>query len=168
VRLAKGEQAAFSFLAETAADSDVVLGDGRISLEKELAAGTPQQFDVLAIDAFSSDSIPVHLLTREAMKIYLGHLRNDRSILAFHISNRSLDLTSVLAGLAEHYHLGLVRVLSLTPQGEAEIPSDWILMAADPAALKTPVLLPYAKPLQLSRSATLWTDDYSNLLHVLR
>ncbi len=168
VRLAKGEQAAFSFLADTAADTNVVLGDGRISLERELAAGTPQKFDVLAIDAFSSDSIPVHLLTREAMKIYLGHLRNDRSILAFHISNRSLDLTSVLAGLAEHYRLGLVRVLSLAPEGEAEIPSDWILMAADPAALKTPVLLQHAKPLQLSRPATLWTDDYSNLLHVLR
>jgi spermidine synthase len=89
VRLAKGEQAAFSFLADTRADTDVVLGDTRISLERELAAGTPQKFDVLAIDAFSSDSIPVHLLTREAMKIYLGHLRNDRSILAFHISNRS-------------------------------------------------------------------------------
>jgi hypothetical protein len=168
VRLAKGEQAAFSFLADTAADTDVVLGDGRISLERELAAGTPQKFDVLAIDAFSSDSIPMHLLTGEAMKIYLGHLRNDRSILAFHISNRSLDLSPVLAGLAEQYRLGLVRVLSLTPEGEAEIPSDWILMAADPAALKTPALLQHAKPLQLSRSATLWTDDYSNLLHVLR
>ncbi len=168
VRLAKGEHAAFSFLADTTANTDVVLGDGRISLEKELAAGTPQKFDVLAIDAFSSDSIPVHLLTREAMKIYLGHLRNDRSILAFHISNRSLDLCPVLAGLAEQYHLGLVRVLSLAPEAEAEIPSDWILMAADPAALKTPVLLQHAKPLQLSRPATLWTDDYSNLLHVLR
>ena len=168
VRLAKGEQAAFAFLADTAADTEVMLGDGRISLERELAAGTPQKFDVLAIDAFSSDSIPVHLLTREAIKIYLGHLRNDRSILAFHISNRSLDLSPVLAGLAEQYHLGLVRVLSLAPEGEAEIPSDWILMAADPAALKTPVLLQHAKPLQLSRPATLWTDDYSNLLQVLR
>jgi len=168
VRLAKGEQAAFSFLADTAANTEVVLGDGRISLQRELAAGTPENFDVLAIDAFSSDSIPVHLLTREAMKIYLGHLRNDRSILAFHISNRSLDLSPVLAGLAEQYHLGLVRVLSLSPDGEAEIPSDWVLMAADPEALKTPVLLQHAKPLRLSRPALLWTDDYSNLLQVLR
>jgi len=167
-RLAKGKEALFTFLNDTPAQTDVVLGDGRISLERELAARGSQEFDVLAIDAFSSDSIPVHLLTREAMAIYLRHLRSSRSILAFHVSNRTLDFMPVLAGLSEQYHLRLVRMLTLAPQSEAEIPSDWVLMAEDPAALEIPAILQHAKPVHLSAPPPLWTDDYSNLLQVLR
>ena len=167
VRLAKGKEAPFTFLKDTPAETDVVLGDGRLSLERELASRGSQEFDVLAIDAFNSDSIPVHLLTREAMEIYLGHLRSSRSILAFHISNRTLDLVPVLLGLSERYHLRLVRMISLT-ESETEIPSDWVLMAADPAALEIPAILQHAKPVHLSAPPPLWTDDYSNLLQVLR
>jgi hypothetical protein len=167
-RLAKGKDAVFSFANDTAAQSDVVLGDGRISLEREIASGQLQNFDVLVIDAFSGDSIPVHLLTREAMATYLRHLRNKKSILAFNISNRVVDLAPVLAGLADYYRLNLVRVLTLRPQCEAEIPSDWVLMAADASALQTPALLSRSKPVRLSGPPPLWTDDYSNLLQVLR
>jgi hypothetical protein len=167
-RLAKGKDALFSFLNDTPAQTDVVLGDGRISLERELASRTPQNFDLLAIDAFSSDSIPVHLLTREAMGIYLRNLRSPRSILAFNISNRTLDLGPVLAGLAQQYHLSLTRVLTLRPRAEAETPSDWILMSADPAALQTPAILGHGQPVSLTGPPPLWTDDYSNVLRVLR
>ena len=167
-RLAKGNEALFTFLHDTAAQTEVVLGDGRISLERELASQGSQQFDLLAIDAFSGDSIPLHLLTREAMGIYLRHLRSDRSILAFHVSNRAVNLIPVLAGLSEQYHLRLVRILTLAPQSEAEIPSDWVLMAADAAALEIPAILRHARPVNLSGPPLLWTDDYSNLLQVLR
>ena len=146
----------------------MVLGDGRISLERELASQGSQHFDLLAIDAFSGDSIPLHLLTREAMSIYLRHLRSNRSILAFHVSNRAVNLLPVLAGLAEQYQLHLVRILTLAPKSEAELPSDWVLMAADPVALEIPAILQHAKPVKLTAPPPLWTDDYSNLLQVLR
>jgi hypothetical protein len=168
VRLAKGKGALFSFVNDTPAQTDVVLGDGRISLERELNSGNAQNFDVFVIDAFNSDSIPVHLLTREAMGIYLRHLRSPQSVLAFHISNRTLNLAPVLAGLAEQYHLHMVRILRMAPTGEAEVPSDWVLMAADPALLEMPAILQHAKPVHLSGPPPLWTDDYSNLLQVLR
>ena len=74
---------------------DVVLGDARINMEQELAAGNPQQFDVLAVDAFSSDSIPMHLLTRECVELYRKHLKPD-GLLCMHISNRFLDLSGVV------------------------------------------------------------------------
>jgi hypothetical protein len=168
VRLAKGNEALFTFLHDTGSQTDVVLGDGRISLERELASQGSQHFDLLAIDAFSGDSIPLHLLTREAMSIYLRHLRSNRSILAFHVSNRAVNLLPVLAGLAEQYQLHLVRILTLAPKSEAELPSDWVLMAADPVALEIPAILQHAKPVKLTAPPPLWTDDYSNLLQVLR
>jgi hypothetical protein len=168
VRLARGENALFTYLNDTPAQTDVVIGDGRISLEQELAASDAQNFDVLVIDAFSSDSIPLHLLTREAMGIYVRHLRNRRSVLAFHVSNRSLDLRPVLVGLAQQQHLHLVHALVTRPHFDDETPSDWVLMASDPAILETPALLPQATTIQLPGPAPLWTDDYSNLLQVLR
>ena len=87
----------FFFLADCKAKLDVAMGDARLSLEQELKDGHPQNFDVLAVDAFSSDSIPVHLLTKEAMDLYFRHLRPD-GILAVHISNRYLNLQPVLEG----------------------------------------------------------------------
>jgi hypothetical protein len=168
VRLSRGEHALFTYLKDTPAQTDVVIGDGRISLEQELTAGDAQKFDVLAVDAFSSDSIPLHLLTREAMDIYLRHLRNQQSVLAFHISNRSLDLGPVLVGLAQQQHLHLIRIYVPNPRFVGETPSDWVLMASDPAILETPVILQQGKAVQLLDRAPLWTDDYSNLLQVLR
>ena len=79
---------------------EVILGDGRLSLERELALNRRQDFDVLAVDAFSSDAVPVHLLTREAMSYYLQHLRQPDGILAFQITNRYLNLRPVVIGLA--------------------------------------------------------------------
>jgi hypothetical protein len=168
VRLARGEKALFTYLNDSSAQTDVVIGDGRISLEQELIAGDPQKFDVLVIDAFSSDSIPLHLLTREAMSIYVQHLRNPRSILAFHVSNRSLDLRPVLLGLAQQERLQLVHVVVTKPHFDDETPSDWVLMALDPAILGTPAILRQGTTIQLPGPAPLWTDDYSNLLQVLR
>jgi hypothetical protein len=168
VQLSRGENALFTYLNDTPAQTDVVIGDGRISLDQELTAGDPQKFDVLVVDAFSSDSIPLHLLTREAMSIYVRHLRNPQSVLAFHISNRSLDLRPVLVGLAQQEQLHLIRVYISRPRFEGETPSDWVLMASDPAILETPAIQQQAKEVQLAGPAPLWTDDYTNLLQVLR
>ena len=168
VRLSWGQGALFTFLNDSPAQTDVVTGDGRISLEQELKGSNPQKLDVLVIDAFSSDSIPLHLLTREAMSIYVQHLRNPQSVLAFHVSNRSFDLRPVLARLAQRQNLQLIEVFNARPHFEGETPSDWVLMAADPAIFATPAIQAQAKPVDLSGPAPKWTDDYSNLLQVLR
>jgi hypothetical protein len=139
---------------------ETVLGDARLSLEREAAQGQLQKFDVLAVDAFSGDTIPVHLLTKEAMKIYLKHLRNQDSVLAFHVSNRYLNLRPVLVGLGQDAHLSAAQVWN---QG-----SEWILLSANPAMLRLPNLAEKAEPVTLSRQPVLWTDSYSNLFQVLR
>jgi hypothetical protein len=87
------------------------------------------------------------------MEIYARHLRNPQSVLAFHVSNRSLDLRPVLLGLAESQHLHLVRVLVPTPYFQEATPSDWVLMAADPAILQIPALAQKATPVKLAGAA---------------
>jgi hypothetical protein len=155
-RLATGTTAPFTFTRDSAATIEVALGDGRLSLEKE----DPQKFDVLVIDAFSSGSIPVHLLTREAMRIYERHLASAQSVLAFHVSNRALDLRPVLVGLANSNNLQLLHVLR---DG-----ADWVLMARDPRVLQNPAIAEYGTLITLNQDPPLWTDDYTNLLQVLK
>jgi spermidine synthase len=135
------------------------MGDGRLSLEREAARGDLQKFDVLVADAFSSDAVPVHLLTREAMGIYLRHLRDPGGVLAFNISNRFLELAPVIAGLGEAYHLSAVQVRDQY--------SLWILLSRNPELLRLPNLEKRATPIFLKRRSILWTDDYSNLFAVL-
>jgi hypothetical protein len=167
IRLAQGKDALFTFVNDSPARVDIVLGDGRISLERELASGQPQKFDVLVLDAFSSDAIPVHLLTREAVAIYLQHLRGPRSVLAFHITNRTLDLRPVLAGLAREFNLQLIHVHSKDPYNDMGHSSDWVVMASDGQGFNIPILLQRADLLE-APDTPLWTDDYSNLWQVLK
>jgi hypothetical protein len=155
-RLATGTTAPFTFTRDSAATIQVALGDGRLSLEKE----DPQKFDVLVIDAFSSGSIPVHLLTRDAMRIYERHLASAQSVLAFHVSNRALDLRPVLVGLANSNNMQLLHVLR---DG-----ADWVLMARDARVLQNPAIAEYGTLITLNQDPPLWTDDYTNLLQVLK
>lgn len=149
----------FTFIHDSPARVDVIEGDARLSLEDEIDKGQPQKFDILVLDAFSGDSPPVHLLTKEAMALYLRHLRGPNSVLCFHLTNRSLDLRPVAAGLAREYKLAST---------EVEVDwSDWVLMSANPAMLKTPAILQSSRPVVLHHSVPLWTDDYSNLLGLL-
>jgi len=149
----------FTFLQDSPATIDVALGDARLSLEHEASIGHLQRFDILALDAFSSDSIPVHLLTKEAIALYLQHLSGPDAVLAFHISNRALDLRPIVAGLSREYHLGAVEVYQPAS-------SDWVLVSANPQILR--LAGKYSRPVSLSTSVPLWTDDYSNLFEVLR
>jgi len=149
----------FQFIKDSPASIQLVMGDGRLSLEREAARGDLQSFDVLVADAFSSDAVPVHLLTREAVGIYLRHLRESGGVLAFNISSRFLELAPVIAGLGEAYQLSAVQVRDQY--------SLWILLSRNPELFRIPNLEKRATPIALKRHTILWTDDYSNLLAVL-
>jgi len=164
VRLAQGPDGLFTYLRDTPAAVEVVLGDARIALEHELQENRPGEYDVLAIDAFNSDAIPVHLLTREAFAIWLAHLADD-GVLAIHVSNRYLDLRPVLLRLARHYRLDFADVVHETT-AEGRWGSDWVLMSRRELTATLSRL-----PAEAGRSfpaAPLWTDDYSNVFGVLR
>jgi hypothetical protein len=157
--LSAGPKPYFQFLKDSPASIELVMGDGRLSLEREAARGDLQKFDVLVADAFSSDAVPVHLLTKEALGIYLHHLRDNNGILAFNISSRFLELTPVIAGLGEAYHLSAVEVRDQY--------SLWILLSQNPEIFRIPNLEKRATPVVLKKQPILWTDDYSNLIAVL-
>jgi hypothetical protein len=157
----------FTYLRDCAARVEVVLGDARLSLEREFARGAREDFDVLAIDAFSSDAIPIHLLTREALDVYLARLARPDGILAIHISNRSLDLAPVVQGLAQARHLA-ASLIGTEKKDETNWGSTWILLARDASVLDRSGLLPPSSIPNPIRNIRLWTDDYSNLFSVLK
>jgi SAM-dependent methyltransferase len=159
LRLAHTE---FSFLPDCKAKVDVAMGDARLSLERE----SPENFDVLAVDAFSSDSIPVHLLTLEAMLLYFSHLRPD-GVLAVHISNRYLDLEPVLAG--ETRATGKVaRVVDTDDDDTQDVfGATWVLITSPASGFHGDELKDSAE-IESKRTVRLWTDDYSNLFRILK
>jgi hypothetical protein len=167
INLAEGQGGYFSFLKDSKANITTVEGDARISLEQELAAGNAQNFDVLVLDTFSSDSIPVHLVTKEAFDLYLKHLAPD-GIIAAHISNRHLDLRPVFWQLAQYHHLGIVSV-SYTGDDHGGYITEWLLLTRDPSLLQIPAIRDHSESFDgYNTSIRLWTDDYSNLFQILR
>jgi hypothetical protein len=168
-RLSRGNEPFFTYLEKCRGRVEVVMGDARLSLERESEGGGNQRFDILALDAFSSDAIPVHLLTEEAFVVYLRHLRGPESILAVHISNRYLDLIPVVHGYALRHGLASA-IVSSGEDEEGAWTSDWILVAATLAPLvRGPVgraVTPWDSTAY--REIRPWTDDYSNLLSVIR
>jgi len=152
----------FFFLADCKAKLDVAMGDARLSLENE----PPENFDVLAVDAFSSDSIPVHLLTKQAMELYFRHLRPD-GILAVHISNRYLNLQPVLEGEVQATQK-IARIVDTEDDDTQDVfGATWVLITS-PASGFTGEELSASAPLDSKRSVRLWTDDYSNLFKILK
>jgi hypothetical protein len=167
VELSRGMEPRFTFLSDAPGRVEVVEGDARLSLERELRRGEPQRFDVLALDAFTSDAIPVHLLTAEAFTTYLGHLADDRSVLAIHISNRYLSLQPVLVQVARRCGLSAVEC-DTTPEGHAYGRSVWVLMSRQGDVLRRPRIAEAAVELTGSgRSVPLWTDEYCNVFRVV-
>ena len=167
IDLAAGVGDYFSFLSDSKADITVVPGDARISLQNELDQGNPQNFDVLVLDTFSSDSIPVHLVTKEAFAVYLAHLAPN-GIIAAHITNLHLDLQPVFWELAQYYDLSMVRV-NYPGDSKGGYASHWILLARDPALLQIPAIHEHSIDLTgYSTTIKLWTDDYSNLFQILK
>jgi hypothetical protein len=167
VDLAQGQGNYFSFLKDSKANITMVLGDARISLERELASGESQDFDVLVLDTFSSDSIPVHLATKEAFALYLAHLAPD-GIIAAHITNLHLDLQPVFWQLAHYYDLSIARV-NYPGDSNGGYASHWILLSRDPSLLEIPAIQNRSVDLNgYSTNIKLWTDDYSNLFQILK
>jgi spermidine synthase len=167
VELAKGRGNYFSFLDDSEADITTVLGDARISLERELAEGDVQNFDVLVLDTFSSDSIPVHLVTEEAFALYLAHLASD-GIIAAHITNLHLDLQPVFWQLSRYYGLSLRRI-DYSGDSNGGFASHWILLSIDAAVVEIPAIREHSVDLTgYSTEIKLWTDYYSNLFQILK
>jgi hypothetical protein len=155
----------FTFLTDCPGRVDVILGDGRLSLEREPC----QHFDFLLLDAFAGDSVPLHLLTDQAMQTYLRHLEPD-GVIAFNISNNHVDLQPVIRALAEKH--GLTAVLApprFVDPREGKLASMWMLLTANRAFLNQPEVaaLMRSSDFVSSRRPILWTDDYSSILPIL-
>ncbi|HSB16078.1 MAG TPA: fused MFS/spermidine synthase [Bryobacteraceae bacterium] len=160
VQLANDE---FFYLRDTPARVETVFGDARLSLERE----PDQNFDVLAIDAFSSDSIPVHLLTREAFAIYLRHLKPG-GVLAIHISNRYVDLRPVTERAARQFgRVALLFDYHAPKDDPLCFSASWVLIVDDVARKTFSEALSVGKPIKPYPRFRLWTDDFSNLYSVL-
>ena len=153
----------FTYLLNATGTVEVVLGDARLSMERE----SPQQYDLLVLDAFSGDSIPVHLLTREALATYFRHLK-PTGALAVHVTNRHLDLVSVVQKLAHHYRLKQAYISYFKPTVWWHYESVWMLLSHDVALLQEELVRTASRPPPASRDVPLWTDDYTSLLPLVK
>ena len=153
----------FTYLSDSHARIEIVPGDARISLAGE----PPQNYDVLLVDAFSGDAIPVHLLTAEAVKLYLRHLRPG-GIIAFHVSNRYLALETVVQQEADHAGLHAALIESDDDDSRDEYGASWVLVTGDQSFLAQPTLRANTSRIDTIKGVRLWTDDYNSLLPLLR
>jgi hypothetical protein len=152
----------FSYLNQS--DSKVVAGDGRIQLLRELDQSGSQDFDLLFVDAFSGDSIPVHLLTSECFDLYLQHL-SANGIIVVHITNRSVDLRALLYALANSKKL--YSVLIEHENAEFQIRTRWVLISRNDQLASEPIVLRHQAAWPTAMPAIIWTDDFSSLASVV-
>lgn len=159
----------FSYLRRTPAKVEIALGDARLTLEDEQRRSGSQQFDLLILDAFSGDAIPVHLLTREAMALYLDHLKPG-GLIAVHISNRHLDLRPVVEGLARHHDLHFVNISDNVEKKNWWLyDTSWMLLTTDAARLQVDDIRKAAEePPDETAEYVHWTDDHASLFEVLK
>jgi SAM-dependent methyltransferase len=153
----------FTFLKQSPAKTEIILGDARLSLESEPS----QQFDVLAVDAFSGDAIPVHLLTKEAFAVYFRHLKPG-GILAVHTSNTYLNLVPVVKLLAEDADYATRLIASDEETSMMVSSADWVLVTRNQEFLKKPETFAGSENITVPPRLRLWTDDYNNLYEILR
>jgi spermidine synthase len=158
----------FTFLRDArtrGADIAVLEGDGRILLERQLENGEAQNFDVLAIDAFSSDAIPIHLLTLQAFQTYLEHLSED-GILALNVTNRFVDPLPIVQRLADASDLNAIFVRSYPRSRRRLLSADWVLLTRNQGFLDLEIVHENEKP--MPAPGPLWTDDFSSLFDVAK
>ncbi len=152
----------FTYLKQSDATIEIALGDARLSLERE----APQGFDLLAIDAFSGDAIPVHLLTYEALGVYRHHMKPG-GIIAFHVTNRFLDLIPIVQRLADEYRMHATLIADSGSDSLASS-SDWVLLSDSKAALDAPRIAEAAADIVPRKDWRLWTDDFNNIARVIK
>jgi SAM-dependent methyltransferase len=155
-------QSHFTFLKRSKAQIDLVLGDARLAMEQE----APQSYDSLVVDAFSSDSIPAHLATTQAVDVYLRHLK-PKGIIAFHISNKFLKLAPVLKQIAEEKKMRGMLVTE-PADGREHYSSEWFLMTKDAHLEAHPAIAPQIASIEKIENLQLWTDDFNNLFQILK
>ena len=153
----------FTYLKDSRAHIEIVTGDGRLSLERE----QPQNFDVLVVDAFSGDSIPVHLLSREAMDLYFRHIKPD-GVLAFHVSNTALALAPVVQQLANALGYPALDLHTRQKKDLGRYESEWVVVGRGAELLARPQFEDASRPFQVIAGLRTWTDDYSTLFPILR
>ncbi|MBC7925239.1 MAG: fused MFS/spermidine synthase [Bryobacteraceae bacterium] len=158
IQLARTE---FRYLRESQGKTDVVPGDARLSLERE----TPQNFSLLVVDAFSGDSIPIHLLTREAFTLYFRHIAPGGAI-AVHVTNKHLQLAPVVKKLAGDQRAHSRLIINTSEEERKIYDSDWVIVTKDNELDSRLAYL--SSPIKGSEPLRLWTDDYSNLFSILK
>ncbi len=159
VTIARSE---FTYLSDSQATLEISLGDARLSLERE----APHEFDVLVIDAFSSDSIPVHLITKEAMAVYLKHVKPDGAIV-FHVTNRFLKLAPVVKKIADD--LGLHTALIVDEADESVFSkTDWAIVTRNRALVDSEAIASKTTAIDVIPGLRVWTDDFNNLFQILK
>jgi len=152
----------FTFLGDSGAKIEHVLGDARLSMERE----SPQNYDLLVVDAFSSDSIPVHLITREALAVYLRHMKPG-GVIAFHVTNRFLHLAPVVKRIAEEHDLHVALIADDAEDSDLAR-TDWVLVTRDQALLERPEIAQYVSEIESIPGLEVWTDDFNNLFQILK
>ncbi len=153
----------FTYLRDSSAKKEITLGDARLSLQSEPL----QQFDVLAVDAFSGDAIPVHLLTGEAMDLYLRHLKPN-GILAIHTSNTFLVLDAVVKQLADERGYPAKRIENENNENMCVAASAWVLVSRNSRFMTSTLVTQRETPIDVPKGLRPWTDDYNNLFQILR
>jgi hypothetical protein len=157
----------FTYRTDSPAHVEIVLGDARIKMEQELASTQRQRFDVLAVDAFSSDSIPMHLLTKQCVELFAQHLQSD-GLLCLHISNHFLDLSGVSRGIAQALGYECVRIFASHDTHIGTNASTWVILTNNREFLDSPAVRDRIKPWTPDDPPPLvWTDDYGSLWQVL-
>ena len=157
----------FTFLKNSQAKTEVVLGDARVQMERELAAGQSHDFDAIAVDAFSSDAIPLHLLTKECGEIYRQRL-TPGGLLLLHISNRLLNLEPIARGLARSLGWKAATFESEDNAATGESSSTWVLMTSNSDFFLQPGMSQEVRWIGKGREPVTWTDDFASLWHVLK
>jgi hypothetical protein len=166
VKLSTGSQPVFTYLRDSAAHVTVELGDGRLLLEKELITKQLKKFDVLVLDAFSGDAIPVHLLTKEAFGTYWECVDPNHGIIAVHVTSQHVDLLPVLQGVSASFNADAL--VEIEPTEYPYMANTWVLIALHPGALAIPGLEQDSLSSHLDTRPILWTDDYSSILRLIR
>jgi spermidine synthase len=158
----------FTFLKDSKATTEVVLGDARIVLEREMRQGQSEDFDAIAVDAFSSDAIPIHLLTAECGEVYRSRLKPD-GLLLLHISNQMVDLEPVTRGMAKHLGWPAAYFVSAANPTTGESASRWVLLTANRGFLERAEIasrtMEWTQP---DRGPIVWSDDFASLWRVLK
>lgn len=151
----------FTYLSDSPASVEIVLGDARLALERE----NPQHFDIMVLDAFSGDSIPTHLLTSEAFDLYQHHLAGD-GVIAVHISNRSVDLIQVILRQAERTAMSYL-IVNENDKVTGELVSRWMMLTRNQKFLSNPEVFAATRLVKPNPAIKIWTDEHVNLLQVL-